>query len=76
MLRWAQKATGIACPVLEDKKHLPYLEGGQISNVCSGLITINAELRTPEPWITAPQQEYNQHLMEIICQDTQLTDTQ
>eukprot|EP00957_Ditylum_brightwellii_P105676 8058655-Ditylum_brightwellii.AAC.1 len=76
MLRWAQKATGIARPVLEDKKRLPYLEGGWISNIRDGLITINAELKTTEPWITAPQQEHNQHLMEILCQDTQLTNIQ
>eukprot|EP00957_Ditylum_brightwellii_P067133 5095476-Ditylum_brightwellii.AAC.1 len=76
MLRWAQKATGIVQPVLEDKKQLPYLEGGWISNVRNRLITINAELKTTEPLIAALQQEHDQHLMEILCQDTQLTDIQ
>eukprot|EP00957_Ditylum_brightwellii_P013541 1020948-Ditylum_brightwellii.AAC.1 len=66
MIRWAQKLTGIATPVLEDRKRLPHLEGGWVVNLQDGLITSNATIKATKPWTTAHQRLNNQHIMEII----------
>eukprot|EP00957_Ditylum_brightwellii_P020863 1573523-Ditylum_brightwellii.AAC.1 len=55
IIRWAQKLTGIATPVLEDRKRLPHLEGGWVANLRDGLITSNAKIKATKPWTTAPQ---------------------
>eukprot|EP00957_Ditylum_brightwellii_P122440 9336149-Ditylum_brightwellii.AAC.1 len=50
MLRWAQLATGISVPVLEDMGRLPYIEGSWIACLRDGLITINAKIHIPLQW--------------------------
>eukprot|EP00957_Ditylum_brightwellii_P087308 6645163-Ditylum_brightwellii.AAC.1 len=76
MIRWAQKLTGIAKPVLEDRKRLPHLEGGWVANLRDGLITCNAKIQATKPWITPPQRVNDQHIMEIIPNDKQLSNLQ
>jgi hypothetical protein len=76
MIRWAQKVTGIAKPVLEDRKRVPHLEGGWVANIQDGLITCNAKIRATKPWTILHQRVNNQHIMDIIRNDQQLSDLQ
>eukprot|EP00957_Ditylum_brightwellii_P151401 11529430-Ditylum_brightwellii.AAC.1 len=76
LLDWIQLSAGTKLLLLEDKRELPHLEGKWIPHLRQKLQKINAHIQVLNMWTQLSQRENNQHIVDILVDAPDITDTQ